>query len=162
AGASTTVGLFSLPFSYPEYVVHWLNLWAERNALSIRFDGINAGREGISSGPIAAVIRQEVLPAEPDLIVYYEGANQSLCARGAMAARPEPSAIWKFVDSALLPASPYSQLARRVQAAVRLLKAHGGYEPDKPPSNIRWPDGLDELHPDITSNMLPPGLKLIL
>jgi hypothetical protein len=31
-GASTTVGLFDLPFSYPEYVVHWLNLWAERNA----------------------------------------------------------------------------------------------------------------------------------
>lgn len=162
-GASTTVGMFNLPFSYPEYVVHWLNLWAERNTLPVRFDGINAGREGLSSGPIAAVARQEVLPAEPDLVLYYEGANQSICVRpGAPPAQRPRSPAWERVHRVLAAASPYSQLARRGQSAALLLEAHGGYEPAKPDSLLDWPPGLDEAHPAIGDPRLPPRLKTIL
>ena len=162
-GASTTVGMLNLPFSYPEYVVHWLNLWAERNALSVRFDGINAGREGLSSGPIAAVARQEVLPAEPDLVVYYEGANQSMCVRiGVPAPPPRPkSAFWERVDRGLAAASVYSQIARRGQSASLFLQARGGYEPPKPRSEVDWPSGVDESHPDIDDPRLPERLKII-
>lgn len=90
-GASTTVGLFHFPFSYPEYVIHWLNLYAERNKLGVRFDGINAGREGLGPANIAAVIRQELVPMEPDLVVYYEGANRSICARKSHPPPPPPA-----------------------------------------------------------------------
>ena len=76
-GASTTVGGHELPFSYPELVVHWLNTWAERSGRQVRFDGINAGREGLVSASFVAIVRQELLVAEPDLVVYYEGATSS-------------------------------------------------------------------------------------
>src|SRR5215510_11420793 len=75
-GASTTVGNHSYPFSYPELIEPWLNLWAQANAPGVRFEIVNAGREGILSSDIAAIVRQDVAPLEPDLIVYYEGANQ--------------------------------------------------------------------------------------
>ena len=75
-GASTTIGAHWDPFSYPEYVVHWLNLWAASTRIPVRFDGINAGREGLISTSSAAIVRQELLPMEVDLVVNYEGANQ--------------------------------------------------------------------------------------
>src|SRR5262249_24344933 len=68
-GASTTVGAHEFPFSYPEYVGHWLNVWSERIGRSVHFDVINAAREGITSSGIAAIVRQELLAAEPDLVV---------------------------------------------------------------------------------------------
>jgi hypothetical protein len=38
---------------------------------------INAGREGINSRSLPAIVRQEILPVEPDLVYYdYDGANQ--------------------------------------------------------------------------------------
>ena len=45
-------------------------------SFDVRFDGINAGRNGLGSSDIAAIVRGEILPAEPDLVVYYEGSNQ--------------------------------------------------------------------------------------
>lgn len=36
----------------------------------------NAGRESIGSPDIAAIMKNEVAPLAPDLVVYYEGANQ--------------------------------------------------------------------------------------
>ena len=157
-GASTTVGLYQLPFSYPEYVVHWLNLWAQRAHLDVHFDGINAGREGIGSHAIAAVIRQELLPAEPDLVIYYEGANQSLCVQRAIGAppRPEPSGAPAVIDRIAGATRAYSQIARRLEGLAQRLRAHGGYEPPKPALDLDWwPSGIDEAHPDIRRNDLP-------
>ncbi len=75
-GASTTVSAPWFAASYPEYVCHWLDLWGKKKRLDVRFECINAGREGIDSAGIAAVALDEVLPLEPDLLLYYEGSNQ--------------------------------------------------------------------------------------
>jgi hypothetical protein len=162
AGASTTVGAFFHPYSYPEYVVHWLNLWAERSALPVRFDGINAGREGMSSVHIAAAVRQEVLPAEPDLVLYYEGANESLCVFGDQRSPRPRSAVWARLEGLLAWASTSSQLARRAQSAALSIKARGGREPAKPAVALDWPTGLDEPQLDPPDARLPQRIKTIL
>ena len=75
-GASTVAEIHSYPFSVPEYVNDWLNRWAQARKLDLKFEVLNAGRESINSTDIAGVVRQEVAPARPDLVVYYEGNNQ--------------------------------------------------------------------------------------
>ena len=75
-GASTTVNSHFYPYSYPELVGEWLNLWAQARGLDVRFETINAGRESAESTDIEAIVRTELLPFRPDLVVYYEGANQ--------------------------------------------------------------------------------------
>jgi len=161
-GASTTVGLHGLPFSYPEYIAHWLNLWAERAGLTVRFDGINAGREGIKSADIAAVIRQELLPAEPDLVLYYEGANQSLCMRERLdGTRPLRRRMLDFLDRYVFRGTRnYSALLRRLEGVAGRLTSANGSELDKPASDLRWPAGMDEANPDI-DGVLPPHLRQI-
>lgn len=163
-GASTTVGLWGLPFSYPEYVVHWLNLWAMRAGLSVRFDGINAGREGMDSRSIAAVTRDEVVPLEPDMVVYYEGANQSLCTHRVAAPRPPaPSRVRQAIDQRISRAQPYLQTARRLAELLQRIDARDGGEPVKPAVKDTWfPAGLDEAHPDVSSDHLPAAEKTIL
>jgi hypothetical protein len=163
-GASTTVGLYSLPFSYPEYVVHWLNLWAAHAGLDVRFDGINAGREGINSTVIAAIVRQELPAAEPDLVLYYEGANQSLCVQPPAEApkRPPRGSAVAFVDRIATAGHERWALARRLEEAVVRFEARGGTEPPKPKFEPRWPTGIDEARPDITSKRLPDRLQRIL
>lgn len=164
-GASTTVGLWDLPFSYPEYVVHWLNLWAVRAGLAVRFDGINAGREGLDSTSIAAVIAQEVMPAEPDAVVYYEGANQSLCSQ-TDATDPlratqtrSPSNLRKILGVM----GAHSQLARRLEELALRLDARDGHEPIKPRSFGTWfKPGLDESRPLETEAALPEPERLVL
>jgi hypothetical protein len=166
-GASTTVGLHEIPFSYPEYVVHWLNRWAERTGRPVRFDGINAGRGGLVSSDIAAVVRQEVLPMEPDLIVYYEGANQFVFAAPLTDAGPDPlqwakgkpPATWQRFDARF---ARFSALVRRADRAMRIVAARGGKEPTKPPYELRWPAGVDVVDPDIARPDLPLALPVIL
>ena len=75
-GASTTVSSHFFPYSYPEFVGNWLNLWAAQQKFDVRFEVLNAGRESITSTDNVNVVREEVLPLKPDLVVYYEGANQ--------------------------------------------------------------------------------------
>ena len=64
-GASTTVDDHHLAYSYPEFVGHWLNLWAASKRLDIRFEVLNAGRESIGSPDIEAIVREEVAPMRP-------------------------------------------------------------------------------------------------
>lgn len=73
-GASTTVS--ATPISHPELIGHWLNLWAESQHLPDRFEVINAGQTGIDSNSIAAIVRQQLIPLSPDVVIFYEGANQ--------------------------------------------------------------------------------------
>lgn len=75
-GASTTVGNHFYPWSYPDFVGHWLNQWAAARKLDLRFEVINAGRESITSSDNVVIVRDEIMPLQPDLLVYYEGANQ--------------------------------------------------------------------------------------
>jgi len=75
-GSSTTVGAPHLPFSYPELVGYWLNRWAEAQKLDARFEMLNSARESTTSTDNVAVVKNEIVPLKPDLVVYYEGGNQ--------------------------------------------------------------------------------------
>ena len=157
-GASTTVGMHAEPYSYPELVGIWLNRWAREHHLDVSFEAINAGREGINSRSIQAVVRQELVPLEPDLVVYYEGANQFWPAdyiwtplpERSLTSVPKPGFAWR-----------YSAIARRVEGMVRHAVVPG-QEPQKPPLVVHWPPDLDERDPDVAYPRLPIELPHIL
>ena len=160
-GASTTAGFHAAPFSYPEYLETWLNQWSDAGGLGVRFETLNAAREGINSTSIAAVVSQEVAPLEPDMVVYYEGSNQFWPSSyvdwpgGVVPVRPriDPRAPWR--------------LERISVAAVRLhllLDAwrNTGAEPKKPQLPVLWPADLDEGDPALDATNLPINLPTIL
>lgn len=163
-GASTTVGLWYLPWSYPELVVHWLNVWARENNLGVHFDGLNAGREGIGSSNIAAITVQEVLPLEPDIVVYYEGANQSLCtvpARDAPPRVPPRPDSWTRVDTWVAQWQNVSALARHARGAI----AHARMQGAEPPKPELSPDSERDAYraaPRLDSPSLPTRERTIL
>jgi hypothetical protein len=154
-GASTTIDAFGVPFSHPELVGHWLNRWAAAKGLPYRFDVINAGRMGINSNSIAAIVTQELVPVDPDLVIYYEGANQLwpdrlVAVDDARTHEPPKTTFRKRTV-----AEDYSALVRRVLALADRLQARGGYEPRKPASRIKWPAEVDERDPALASPKLP-------
>jgi hypothetical protein len=140
-----------------------------RAALDIRFETMNAARESIGSPDIAAIVRQEVLPLLPDLVLYYEGANQfrlnSLVAdlpdwtpQRPVALEPRGRfAVW------LQQAERYSAIARRLATATGwLAQPTSGEELPKPAYDLVWPTGLDERDPDLSRQDLPVHLSIIL
>lgn len=160
-GASTTIDNYSVPFSHPEMVGYWLNRWAEANGRPYRFDVINAGRTGINSHSIAAIVTQELLPVAPDLVVFYEGANQfwphkavTVHATGAQPASRE-------IGGARTLAAAYSALGRRIFHLLDRAQAGDGREPRKPPSTIDWPSDVDEADPAVDSPHLPMDLPAV-
>jgi hypothetical protein len=160
-GASTTIDAFGVPFSHPELVDHWLNRWAAAKGLPYRFDVINAGRMGINSNSIAAIVTQELLPVSPDLVVYYEGANQfwpnqMVSVEDGKTYDPPKTTFRKRV------AEDYSALARRLLTVSDRAAGAGGYEPRKPSSTIVWPAGLSESDPALEGPSLPMDLPNIL
>lgn len=158
-GASTTVGAHSFPYSYPELVGVWLNRWAASQHPGIAFETINAGREGINSRSIQAVVTQEVIPVAPDVIVYYEGSNQFWPADylGAATLPPRPR------DSGPRPGTlaAHSDIAARVGWLLRRA-VQPGAEPPKQTLTVHWPADLDERDPDVTYPNLPVNLRQIL
>ncbi len=156
-GASTVAEIHSYPFSVPEYVNDWLNRWAQARKLDLKFEILNAGRESINSTDIAGVVRQEVAPARPDLVVYYEGNNQL-----------QLSTVVKNVPAGgtPLPAGEFAQTLRRwSQHSAIARRAEGftsGAEWPKPDYKVEWPQGLDEQNPDIARADLPVNLNIIM
>jgi len=162
-GASTTVSAYYLPFSHPEFIGHWLNLWAIAKGLSIRFEIINAGRTGIDSYSIAAIVEQEVAPVDPDLVIYYEGANQFAVGRtlGAAADASIVSAVQPTVTfRQRWAAERYLATAVRILAAIDQRTNPTGSEPPKPGHPTVWPERVDEQQPDVTAP-LPIDLDLV-
>ena len=175
-GASTTVEAHHLAYSYPEFLGHWLNLWAKAKRLDLRFEVLNAGRESINSVDIEAIVKQEVLPLRPDLVVYYEGANQfDLRTVVPSVPKPDPAAR----PAAAAPAEPLVlrwlgelALVRRVRALLQSADAPGttsaggastaGGEWPKPAYELVWPARVDERDPDIGRADLPVNLTTIL
>jgi hypothetical protein len=158
-GASTTVSGHSLPYSYPEHLQHWLNLWSQAKGYDVTFEVINAGREGLSSPDIAAVVRYEVMPLDVDYVIYYEGANQfdlkSVVSYPAEVTFGQPPAGLipnladvESADKTLLDTlSEYSALAARARTIVEQFSLTG-QEPPKPEQSFRLPEGLDEFNPE--------------
>jgi hypothetical protein len=172
-GASTTVAAHHLAYSYPEFIGNWLNLWAAAKKIDVRFEVLNAGRESVTSTDIAAIIQQEVLPLRPDLVVYYEGANQ-FDLRTVVPSMPKPTSgdpmppakRESLAERWWTEAGYHLALVRRVQAllASRTLpagvSAEGGEWP-KAAYELVWPPGLDERDPDISRADLPINLSTI-
>lgn len=165
-GASTTADAHAVPYSYPEVVGHWLNLWAAVHRPDIRFEVLNAGRESVASPDIAAIVREEVAPLHPDLVIYYEGANQfrpSTVVKNVPVDEGRGPSIDGGVDLWLRHASSYLALARRMRALLGIVSlSEGGREPPKPDYKIDWPEGLDEFDPDLGRADLPVSLSIIL
>lgn len=160
-GASTTVDAHHFAWSAPELVQHWLDRWAAARGFDVHFEVINAGREAIRSGDIRAIVAQEILPLDVDLVVYYEGKNQ--CGLSDMLRHVEVTGDYTPgvpppglpMDRQALAARTSGALAtlRRHSANVRRLLSIAGFgtalpEPEKPAQRLRLPDGLDPLHPD--------------
>ncbi|MBX9947248.1 MAG: hypothetical protein K2Y40_24460 [Reyranella sp.] len=171
-GASTTVSSHHLPYSYPEYIGHWLNLWAASKKLDLRFEVLNAGRESVNSTDIATIVGQELAPLRPDLVVYYEGANQ-FSLRTVVPDLPPPPFAWPPADKPaglwsrwLAEAADHLALARRLKALLAATDQPGdgpaGGEWPKPAYNLVWPAGVDERDPDIARSDLPVNLATIL
>jgi hypothetical protein len=166
-GSSTVVDGHFAPWSYPEYVGHWLNQWAEAKKLGVRFEVLNSARESNISTDIANIVHGEVLPLRPDLVVYYEGGNQFRpdsivedVPKGA-AMRP-PSTGASLTPDWLRAASRWSAVLGRVQAAVGFATSDlDGREWPKPDYKVVWPAGLDEQDPDLAYPDLPVDLNQI-
>jgi len=159
-GASTTIDPYYLPYSHIELVGHWLNEWAAAKALPIRFEVINAARTGIDSPSIREIVRQEVLAVDPELIVYYEGANNF--APGMALRLPDtlpkaPKATFHVRGKA----EEYSAVAARLYDAALKRTGRGGYEPPKPAYAPKWIDGVSEDAPDSDAPRLPMEMQLI-
>lgn len=163
-GASTTVNGHHVPYSYPEFIGHWLNRWAAARRLGVRFEALNAGRESTTSGDFMAEMPTEILPLRPDLVVYYEGTNQfelrSLVEKMPEGAAARPPTVVDATPGWLRAATGFSQLARRLMA-LTLSADIGGREWPKPDYKLAFPPGLDEHDPDIDYPKLPASLNVI-
>ena len=176
-GSSVTMDAPHLPFAFTERAGYWLNKWAAARKLDVRFEVLNAGRESIDSGAIAAIVATEVLPLRPDLVIYHEGGNQFRPASivekmptGDAARPPLPQAS---APGWLQTAARWSALAARFNAALRIAgfesantsasggKADIGAEWPKPDYRVVWPEGLDEADPDLAYPHLPVNLDVI-
>ena len=155
-GASTVAEIHPYPYSGPEFLDHWLNLWAKAKKLDLRFEVMNAGRESINSVDIAGIVTQEVAPLRPDLVVYYEGGNQlhlATVVKDIPSGVPQPAG---WLARWLRQAATYSALARRAEGLTV------GSEWPKPPYVLTWPPGVDEYDPDLTRSDLPVNLSTII
>lgn len=157
-GASTTVSGHAYPYSYPEILQYWLNLWAAENRYPFTFEVINTGREGIGSSDMATVVRYEILPMDVDYIIYYEGSNQfnprTVVSYPADVTygKPPPGLVPNEAgldsdDQGLLDRlSEYSALAVRARNIVEQFLITGE-EPPKPAQTFYLPEGVDEFNP---------------
>ena len=159
-GSSTIVGPHQFAYALPELIGHWLDLWAAGRRPDLHFEVMSAARESLTSTNIEAVVRQEVAPTRPDLVIYSEGgnefalesvvANMPSTATAPRAGKHEGLAAW------LQSASRHSALARRLQALTGFEGiSEGGRELPKPDYEIRWPQGLNERDPDLRFPVLP-------
>ena len=163
-GASTTIGFHPFAFSYPEYVEHWLNRFAEAKRYDVRFEALNGGREGVNSSDIAAILREELLALDPDLAVYYEGANQftsaSLLVRPAIPPRtavdPQDPVVQHKLPEFLRAHFAIGDLVDRALNGFRTVG-----EPRKPSYALQWPDEVDRDNPNPDSPNLPLQLPVI-
>ena len=163
-GASTTVGFHQFAFSYPEHVEHWLNRFAEANRYDVRFEALNGGREGVNSSDIAAILREELLPLDPDLAVYYEGSNQFTSANLLVRPIIPPRAAIDPHDPVVQHKLP--EFVRTHFATADLLDRFlNGFravgEPRKPNYRLQWPKGVDEDNPNPDGPDLPLQLPVI-
>ena len=160
AGASTTVDSHNYAASYPEWAVHWLNRLAVSRKWNAHFEVLNAGREGIGSTDIAAIAKEELIPLDPDLIVYMEGANQFPAATQMAFPRLNPLTSTDPFHRVPLWARRYSAVARLIDR-VLTVRVTMLDEPRKPKYRLVWPAKTSESKIDVDDPNLPLDLPTI-
>ncbi len=164
-GASTTINSHGFPFSYPERVVHWLNLFAQANHFDVHFEVLNAGREGITSEDISQIVHDELLPLDPDWTVYYEGSNQFFWVYDLVSPRTPPRQSLDPRDSVIEHKVP-EPIRKHLAMGDLLDRALNGFgtlgEPRRPSYRLNWPANVDEAKPVVDSPHLPAPLVTII
>jgi len=163
-GSSTTADEGSYPHRFSDLIEHWLNLWAEQQRLSLRFETINAARGGLTSTDIAAIVRDEILPLQPDLILYYEGANQFwpfqfLQIPSDFKIGQEIQPLHHYTKHSII---KYSALAEWVENLFIYHDCKGGFELDKPYFSSTWPAAFNATQLNLANPNLPLNLSIIL
>ena len=154
-GSSMTIDPYGLPHSHIELIGEWLTRWSQARGHHVRIEVINAARTGIDSLSVQEIVTQELLPLEPDLVIY-DGANDFRLGVEFQFPKegfPPPATVaarWRLED--------YSALARRVRTVVD--RARLGREPAKPSLPLHWPSQVDEQEPDLAAKSLPMQLQL--
>lgn len=167
-GASTIAEGPYIPWSAPELLEEWLNAWALNRGLHVSFQVLNAGRESATTADVVAIVRDEVAPLRPDLVIFYEGAlrfDWSSLVKGAdelkARSRPEYEANAGWVADVAQQSSLFAHIVTAFNDVGISLGTMG--EADKPKYQIVWPEGLDEKDPDLRRDDLPlnvtPTLK---
>ena len=163
-GASTTVGVHKNAFSFPERVEFWLNRYAETNGLDVRFEALNAGREGLNSLDSARILQDELLPLDPDLAVFYEGANHFPLANDLVEPHIPPRQKIDPREPIVqhsVPDPVRAHLALGELTDRALNRFHSAGEPRKPAYRLKWPAGVDERNPNPDDPNLPLELPKI-
>jgi hypothetical protein len=166
-GSSETVAAHHFPYSFPEYFGIWLERWLAANGHPFQVEIVNAGREGIATTDVAAILDQEVLPLAPDYVFFYDGANQTYNARsfvGPAASNQGSFFAGLLKGQSLLPDSwaVHSRLAKVVNETYRVYGAPRLDEWLRPSYEFKFPPGIDETDPSIDSPDLPLGLPVFL
>ncbi len=160
AGSSMTIDGYNVPFSHIEYIGEWLNLWVTARRHPFTIEVINIARTGIDSSSVAAAVTQELLPLEPDLVIF-DGANDyrpGLLVKAPKEGLPPAPAGFGGLGPRWA-AERYSAVARRVHV---LLARGEGTEPAKPQFPFEWPGDVSESDPDVTQRPLPMGLDTVM
>lgn len=160
-GSSTVVNGYGELYSFPELINHWLNAWAKTKHPGVRFELENTARTGVDTQAVATILSTEVLPTEPDLVVYYGiGGNEfSVGDYVKLEGTPPPPMTFEPPD--------YQKRLELYSAfAIRLFKLKDklmgyGQEPKKPKATVTWPAAYDEFSPDPANEALPARLPIV-
>ena len=155
-GASTTQATSWCGWAYSDYIGAWLNAWGEEKGLDCEFEVINAGRIAQKSPDILAIVKYELLPVNPDFVIYYEGKNQfelnGLLDYPAIL----DSSIYDPIDYGFLSKSVIAQYALRSMDHKR---AQVHFHPNK--LRINFPEKVNEYSPNPYNPNLPLNLPQI-
>jgi hypothetical protein len=151
-GASVTAG--GWPFSYPEYVVHYLRQWARANKLDVDFDLVNAARTGVNMSSIVPIMRYEVAALHPDIVVSYDG-GEYLWGSSIVEIADDATASSKPSVSADVQYHPFEQYSAFLSRLYQLSGYGSAAEATKPPHTLNF--DLTQ-NPDLDREDLPFNL----
>ena len=159
-GDSTTLHQGQIMISHLDYLEKWLEIWAHKHGFDINIEVLNSGREAISSEDVAAIFIHEIMPFEPDYVLFYGLGNQwdiyPFVSINEPVKRSADGAADYFetsflTESLLETIKPYRNHSATVAWAMNRLQTSAGKsggEPRKPSQNWGFPTGLSERNPD--------------
>jgi len=159
-GSSMTVDEYGQAHSHIEFIGEWFNQWTKARGLDLNVEVINIARTGVDSSSVAAAVIEELLPLEPDLVIF-DGANDF---KPGLLLKIPPAGLPPVPAEVQVPppwrAERYSAVARRLR--VLLDSRFPKVEPRKPDLPIVWPAEVNEQAPDIAHKPLPMRLDIAL